>query len=133
MADHLDKNKRSWNMSRIKGLNTKPEMIVRKFLHSKGFRYRIHNKKVSGKPDLSNMRKKIAIFVNGCYWHRHGCKHTTTPKTNREFWLKKFKKNTERDKNNYESLKSESWKVLIIWECEIDEANLDALFSRINE
>jgi len=131
MADHLTPEKRSWNMSRIKAKNTSPEMVVRKFLYNKGFRYRLHNKLVPGKPDISNKSKKIAIFANGCYWHRHGCKKTAMPKSNIEFWEKKFKDNIKRDKKNYKLLESLNWSVFIIWECEIDEKTLNKKLSMI--
>ena len=90
MADRVSKEQRSWNMSRIRGKNTKPELIVRNFLYNHGFRYRVHNKSIPGCPDISNQKYKIAIFVNGCYWHRHGCEKTTTPKSNTEFWENNF-------------------------------------------
>ena len=109
-------------MSQIKGKNTKPELTVRKYLYHRGFRYRLHNKNLIGKPDISIKKYKIAIFINGCYWHRHGCKMTTTPKTNTDFWKNKFKENVKRDKNNYKTLKELGWHVIIIWECEVNKS-----------
>ena len=104
-------------MSRVGSRNTKPEMIVRHFLHTKGFRYRLHNKTVLGKPDLSNKKRKIAVFVHGCFWHRHSCKRTTTPQTNKEYWLNKFDKNIKRDMKNEKMLKKAGWTVIVVWEC----------------
>ena len=124
MADHLTPEKRSWNMSRISSKNTKPEIIVRKYLYSIGFRYILHRSDVPGKPDLTNKSKKIAVFINGCFWHRHGCKHTTTPKTNTKFWKKKFDGNVARDKKNHSQLYHDGWKVIVIWECEVDRINI---------
>ena len=131
MADRLSKKKRSWNMSRIRSKDTKPEHIVRKFLYKKGFRYRLHSKSLPGKPDLSNQSKKTAVFVHGCFWHRHGCKRTTLPKTNTEFWVQKFKNNVERDKKNYKILRSLLWSIYIIWECELTESKMKTIFKDI--
>ena len=120
MADHLTKGKRSWNMSRIRSKNTKPEMAVRKHLYAKGFRYRLHVNDIPGKPDLSNKTKKIAVFVNGCFWHQHkNCSRSTIPKTNKKYWIPKLKRNVSRFKENLNDLKSFGWKVFIIWECEL--------------
>ena len=121
MVDRVSEEKRSWIMSRVGSRNTKPEIIVRRFLHAKGFRYRLHNKNIIGKPDLSNQKRKVAVFVNGCFWHRHGCKRTTTPETNKEFWLEKFNKNIKRDRENIKTLKKDNWTVIVVWECEIKE------------
>ena len=121
MVDRVSEEKRSWIMSRVGSRDTKPEIIVRRFLHAKGFRYRLHNKNIIGKPDLSNQKRKIAVFVNGCFWHRHGCKRTTTPETNKEFWLEKFNKNIKRDRENIKTLKKDNWTVIVVWECEIKE------------
>ena len=129
MVDRLTPEKRSWNMSRITAKNTSPELLVRKFLHKNNFRYRLHKKSIPGKPDISNKSKKIAIFVNGCFWHRHGCKKTATPKSNIKFWEKKFRDNIDRDKRNYNLLKSLNWKVIVIWECEINEKTMKKKFS----
>ena len=119
MTDHLTKEKRSWNMSRIGSKNTGLELKVRKFLYSMGFRYRLHNSKIPGKPDIANQSKKIAVFVHGCFWHRHeSCKLASVPKTNTEFWLNKFEYNKRRDRKNTEKLSELGWKVYTIWECE---------------
>ena len=111
---------RSKNMAAIKSKNTKPEIIVRSHLYSLGFRYRIHNKSLPGKPDISNKKKKIAIFINGCFWHSHkDCKYAVIPKTRTEWWKKKLNKNKKRDKRNLKKLKSMKWNILVLWECEI--------------
>ena len=119
--DNLKPEKRSWNMGRIKGKNTAPEILVRKFLYKKGFRYRLHSRSVKGCPDISNKKNKIAIFVNGCFWHRHGCKKTSTPQTNLNFWEDKFEKTIKRDKLNYKFLVDNKWEVIVLWECKIHE------------
>ena len=107
-------------MSRIRSKDTKPEMLVRKFLHSKGYRYRLHVKDLPGKPDIVLPKYKICIFVNGCFWHKHeGCKYFVWPKNNAEFWKEKIEKNTARDTQNFAKLESEGWRVLIIWECQL--------------
>lgn len=107
-------------MSLIRGKDTKPELTVRKFLHSLGFRYTLHRRDLPGKPDIVLPKWKTVIFVNGCYWHRHaGCSMASTPKTNVDFWEEKFKANVERDIKNYEALKTAGWKVIIVWECEV--------------
>lgn len=105
-------------MSRIKGKDTKPEMVVRRYLFSRGYRFRV-NYKLYGKPDIVFPGKKIAIFVHGCFWHQHGCKDTYRPKTNKKFWDEKLDKNIERDKEVRGKLESEGWRVIYIWECEV--------------
>lgn len=115
---------RSYNMSQIKGKNTKPEMLVRKFLFSKGFRYRLHVKNLPGKPDIVLPKYKTAIFVHGCFWHGHeGCKYFVVPKTRTEWWLNKINRNKEIDEKNLYALRQESWRVLTIFECELKSAN----------
>lgn len=107
-------------MSAIKGRDTKPEILLRKLLHSLGYRFRIQRKDLPGRPDIVLPRYKTVIFVNGCFWHRHeGCKYASTPSTNSEFWEKKFAANVERDTRNYAALKEQGWNVVIIWECEV--------------
>ena len=111
-------------MSQIKGKNTKPEMLVRKFLFSKGFRYRLHVKNLPGKPDIVLPKYKTAIFVHGCFWHGHeGCKYFVVPKTRTEWWLNKINRNKEIDEKNLYALRQESWRVLTIFECELKSAN----------
>jgi len=122
MADHLSPAKRSWNMSRIGSKNTTPEMIVRKMLHKSGIRYRLHAKDLPGKPDLSNKRKKFAIFVNGCFWHQHqGCKRANVPKSNTSYWIPKLKKNVTRFKENLDRLDTMGYRTAVIWECELND------------
>ncbi len=118
--DHLNKEKRSWNMSRIRSKDTAPELAVRSLLHRNGFRFRLHVKDLPGKPDIVLPKYKTVIEVRGCFWHRHpGCKIATTPSTNTEFWQKKFAQNVARDKENEEKLKQLGWNVIIIWSCEL--------------
>lgn len=118
--DVHDKKTRSYNMSQIKGKDTKPEEIVRKFLFSKGFRYRKNDKRLPGTPDIVLPKYRTVIFVNGCFWHGHeGCRYFVVPKTNTEFWLNKINNNKERDRRNHESLIAAGWKVIVIWECSL--------------
>ena len=122
MSDKLTPEKRSWNMSRIKGKDTKIEVEVRKYLFSKGYRFRKNDKRYPGKPDIVLPKYHVAIFVHGCFWHRHeGCKDATTPKTRTEFWLEKFDKNVKNDQIKQEKLRKLGWKVIVIWECEINK------------
>ena len=120
MSDKLTPEKRSWNMSRIKGKDTKIEVEVRKYLFSKGYRFRKNDKRYPGKPDIVLPKYHVAIFVHGCFWHRHeGCKDATTPKTRTEFWLETFDKNVKNDQIKQEKLRELGWKVIVIWECEL--------------
>lgn len=117
--DRLKPEERSLLMSRIGNKNTKPERIVRSVLHRLGFRFRLHRRDLLGKPDIVLPRFKAAVFVQGCFWHRHkGCRDTTTPKTNTAFWVEKFRKNVERDKKVHKALIDAGWKVMVVWECE---------------
>ena len=111
--------KRSFNMSRIKGKDTTPEMLVRRWLWKNGYRYRLHKKDLAGKPDIVLSRYRAAIFVHGCFWHRHGCQATTTPTTRPNFWATKFQENVDRDERNIKDLLSGGWRVLVIWECSL--------------
>ena len=120
MSDKLTPERRSWNMSRIKGKDTKIEVEVRKYLFSKGYRFRKNDKRYPGKPDIILPKYHVAIFVHGCFWHRHkGCKDATTPKTRTEFWLEKFDKNVKNDQIKQEKLREGGWKIIVIWECEL--------------
>jgi DNA mismatch endonuclease (patch repair protein) len=106
-------------MRRVKGTNTKPELAVRRALHAMGYRFRLHRRDLPGRPDIVLPRHRIAIFVHGCFWHRHaGCRGATTPKTRTDFWAAKFDANIARDRAAEEALKAAGWRVLIIWECE---------------
>jgi len=134
MTDVHDKETRSFNMSMIKGKDTKPEIIVRKFLFNKGYRYRLNYTKLAGKPDIVLPKFKTAIFINGCFWHGHeGCKYFVIPKTRTEWWLKKINKTKERDKKNYKILSTLNWKVIVIWECELKDNAKNRLEKLIRE
>ncbi len=110
---------RSRNMSAIKSKNTKPEIKVRKLLHSMGYRFRLHSKDLPGSPDIVLPKYKTVIFVHGCFWHRHeNCKYASTPKTRKEFWNKKFTENKKRDSEIQEKIKILDWRSVVIWECE---------------
>ena len=120
MADVHEPETRSYNMSQISGKDTKPEMIVRKFLHANGFRYRLHVKELPGKPDLVLPKYNTVIFVHGCFWHAHeGCKYFNIPQSRTEWWSEKLYGNKERDEKNIENLKESGWKVIVVWECEL--------------
>ena len=121
---HKVSEQRSRNMSAIKSKNTKPEIKVRKVLHSMGYRFRLHVKDLPGSPDIVLPKYKTVIFVHGCFWHRHkNCKYASTPKTRQEFWEAKFRENSNRDRINQENLFSKGWKIIIVWECEIKDKN----------
>ncbi len=118
MVDIVDKATRSRMMAGIKGRNTKPELVLRRALHARGFRYRLHAKNVTGRPDLVLPRYRAVIFVHGCFWHRHvGCRYTTTPATRPEFWQAKFSANVARDIAVRDSLLESGWRVATVWEC----------------
>lgn len=122
--DKLTPAERSSNMSRIRGKDTRPELIVRKLCHSLGYRFRLHRRDLPGRPDLVFAKHRKIIFVHGCFWHRHtDCKYAYTPKSNTGFWGKKFMTNILRDKLTLSSLEEDGWKVLIIWECETRDIN----------
>lgn len=116
--DTLTKKQRSLCMSKIKSKHTKPEIAVRKILSAEKIKYRLHAK-LPGKPDIIIPKIKKAIFINGCFWHKHKCKKWVQPKTNKTYWAKKFQTNTERQKNDTIKLRKVGWKTLILWECEI--------------
>ena len=129
---HEVSEQRSRNMSAIKSKNTKPEITVRKLLHSMWYRFRLHKKDLPGSPDIVLPKYKTVIFVHGCFWHRHqNCKYASDPKTRREFWEKKFKENIERDKKTQEKLKNLGWKTNIVWECEVK--NREILIVKLEE
>ncbi|MGO9613053.1 MAG: very short patch repair endonuclease [Dissulfurispiraceae bacterium] len=119
MVDRLTPEQRHRCMSRIRAKNTGPEIIVRKIVYGLGYRFRIHRKDLPGKPDLVFPRLRKVIFVHGCFWHMHNC--TDLPKTNAEFWVKKLRRNVERDKKNRTDLRKLDWKVLVIWECQMHD------------
>lgn len=131
--DRLDKSRRSWNMGRIRGRDTSPEVAVRSMLHRAGYRFRLHVKTLPGKPDIVLRSRNTVIFVHGCFWHRHeGCKQCYTPKSNIEFWETKFAGNVQRDKKNTCALKTAGWRVIIVWECELSTpTKLEAKLKRL--
>ena len=119
MTDIVSRKKRSEMMSRIKGKNTQPEIAVRKMIYKMGYRYRLHRKDLPGKPDIVFGPMNLALFVNGCFWHRHGnCKYAYNPKTRKNFWNKKFTDTIKRDVKNRIDLKRLGWQSAVIWECE---------------
>lgn len=119
MTDHLSPEERSENMRLIKSKDTVPEKKVRSVAHRLGLRFRIHRSDLPGAPDMLFPGRKTALFVHGCFWHRHrGCPRATTPKTNNDYWNRKFMRNVERDNENRKKLEEKGWKVLVIWECE---------------
>jgi DNA mismatch endonuclease (patch repair protein) len=126
MADVHTTEQRSFNMSRIKGKDTKPEMLVRKFLHAQGFRYKLHDKTLPGKPDLVLPKYKTVIFIHGCFWHGHdNCKYYKIPQTRTEWWTEKINKNIANDVKAMKLLKKEGWKIITIWECKFKPAILE--------
>ena len=137
MADKLTSSQRSHCMSRIRGKNTKPEILVRKGLHARGFRFRLHNKKLPGSPDIVLPKYGVAIMVNGCFWHGHkGCRYATKSKTNIEFWEAKIARNRHRDEVTTAHLEALGWTVITVWECELrgkleSNARLDKLAGEI--
>jgi len=134
MTDVHNKETRSYNMSQIKGKNTKPEILVRKYLFSKGFRYRINDKKLPGKPDIALPKYKIVIFINGCFWHGHeNCKYFTLPKTRTEWWNDKIKTTKKRDDKNKTVLTELGWTVYTIWTCEITKDGSSVINKIIDE
>ena len=131
MADNHTKEVRSMNMSHIRSTNSKPEDIVRKYLFSKGFRYRKNESKLPGCPDIVLPKYKTVIFVNGCFWHKHNCPRFVWPSSNQNYWRDKILKNVERDQLNYLKLSSLGWKVLTVWECELKRKTRDTRLSRL--
>jgi DNA mismatch endonuclease, patch repair protein len=132
MADVHDKQTRSYNMSQIKGKDTKPEMLVRRFLHANGFRYRLHVKYLPGKPDIVLPKYKIVIFVHGCFWHGHEhCKYYVIPKTKTDWWLNKINGNIIKDGKAIKALKKNGWKIITLWECELKPAKLQDSLSKL--
>lgn len=137
MSDVHSSATRSYNMSQIKGKNTKPELLVRQYLHAQGMRYRLHDKNLPGKPDLVLSKYKTVVFVHGCFWHKHeGCRYFVVPKTRTDFWLNKIGKNVVNDERQQAELTTAGWKVLTVWECELKPAvrdhTLSQLFSTIS-
>ena len=126
MGDNHTPQQRSYNMSRIHSKDTKPELLVRSWLWSHGYRYRLNVKSVPGKPDIVMRRYRTAIFVNGCFWHGHdGCKYFRMPKSNTEFWVTKINRNRQRDQKNYDVLLQNGWQVIVVWECQLIPSKID--------
>ena len=120
MTDIVSEQQRSYIMSRVGSKNTKPELVVRSYLHRCGLRFRIHGKNLPGRPDLVFAKHKTVVFVHGCFWHRHeGCTRATMPSTRVEFWRNKFDRNRDRDRANQAELRKLGWRVIVLWECEI--------------
>lgn len=123
MTDIVDALTRSKMMSGIRGMNTQPEMVIRKYLHSRGYRFRLHRKDLPGRPDLILPKHNLVIFVHGCFWHRHpNCFYATMPRSRVDFWLEKLSKNVARDLIQVETLLEMGWRVLVVWECGIKAA-----------
>lgn len=132
VADRVSEEQRSWNMSRIRGKDTKPEKIVRSILHRLGYRFRLHRPDLPGKPDIVIPRFRTVIFVHGCFWHRHAdCRFAYSPKSRTAFWESKFRQTVERDQRNQAELESKGWKVLKVWECELRD--IASLTDRLTE
>lgn len=122
MSDSISPEHRSWNMSRIRGKDTKIEVMVRKYLFSKGYRFRKNDKRYPGKPDVVLPKYHTVIFVNGCFWHHHeGCKNATMPKTRTDFWKEKLGKNVANDRKHIRLLEEAGWNVITLWECELEK------------
>jgi DNA mismatch endonuclease (patch repair protein) len=133
MADNHTKEVRSWNMSHIKSSNTKPEEKVRKYLFSRGLRYRKNVRGLPGCPDIVLSKYRTVIFVNGCFWHKHDCPRFAWPSSNQEYWIPKITRNVERDKRNQQTLKEMGWKVVTVWECELKKANFQETMDKLIE
>jgi DNA mismatch endonuclease, patch repair protein len=126
MADVHTQQQRRFNMQQIKGKNTKPEILLRKFLHAQGYRYKLHDKTLPGKPDLVLPKYKTVIFIHGCFWHgHHNCKYFTIPKTRTKWWTDKINRNAANDERAMKLLRKEGWKIITVWECKLKAAKLD--------
>ena len=126
MSDVHNKETRSYNMSRIRSAHTKPEMLVRKFLHAQGFRYTLHSKKLPGKPDMVLPKYKTIVLIHGCFWHGHAdCKYYVVPKTRTAWWLNKINTNKANDEKAVKALKKEGWKIITIWECDLKPVKIE--------
>ena len=136
MPDVLTKEQRRYNMARVGGRDTKPEMVIRRGLHAQGMRFRLHRKDLPGRPDLVFPRYRAVIFVNGCFWHGHSCPMFTLPKTRKDFWREKIRNNRERDRHAIKSLKDQGWRVLTVWECALkgpQKCSLDDVLKRCKD
>lgn len=132
MADCHTKEQRSRNMAAIRSASTKPEQMLRHTLWHRGFRYRINEKRLPGRPDIVLPKYRTVVFVHGCFWHGHkDCKYYTVPKTNTEFWVAKVARNQERDQEVWRKLEAKGWSVIIVWECQLKKANLEETIARV--
>ena len=131
MSDIFNTFKRKKIMRSIKSKNTKPELVIRKLLFSKGYRFKIHDKKLPGKPDIVMPKRKVVVNVHGCYWHYHGCSRSNVPKTQTEYWVEKLENNKRRDFQNKRKLKKLGWKVIDVWECTLKKKNLEKTFNKL--
>lgn len=131
MVDRVDKQTRGRIMAQVHSKDTKPELTLRKALFKFGLRYRLHVRHLPGKPDLSFPRYRAVVFINGCFWHWHGCKNSRLPSDNAAYWNAKIDRNRQRDKENYEQLLGSGWRVLIVWECALVKTKLDNTISRV--
>lgn len=126
MADVHNKDTRSFNMSRIKAKDTKPELLVRQFLHNCGYRYKLHDKNLPGKPDIVLSRYRTVVFIHGCFWHGHSrCKYFRIPKTRTKWWSEKISRNKLNDTRAIKALKKEGWNVIVLWECNLKPAKIE--------
>ena len=131
MADRISKERRSWNMSRIRSRDTRPEVLVRSLLHREGFRFRLHDRKLPGRPDIVLPKYRTALFVHGCFWHRHErCAGATMPSTNTSFWHSKFEATVLRDQRTRHALEELGWHVMVVWECTL-KSDAPAAVARI--
>ena len=133
MADNHSKEVRSKNMSHIRSTNSKPEEIVRKYLFSKGFRYRKNVRTLPGCPDVVLPKYKTVIFVNGCFWHKHDCPRFVWPSSNEDYWRPKILRNVERDRKNAEALKNMGWRIITVWECELKKKVAEQTLEKLIE
>lgn len=133
MADNHSKEVRSMNMSHIRSKNSKPEELVRKYLFSKGFRYRKNVRTLPGCPDIVLPKYKTVIFVNGCFWHKHNCPRFVWPSSNEDYWRPKIMGNVERDKRNFSELQQLGWNVLTVWECELKKETIDVTLEQLEK
>ena len=132
MADVHTPAQRSFNMSRVRGKDTKPELLVRQFLHANGYRFRLHRKDLPGRPDITLPRLRTVIFVHGCFWHRHGgCPYFVVPKTRTDFWMEKIGRNVANDERQQAELRAAGWRVLVVWECELRRPQRGATLARL--
>lgn len=131
MADNHTKEARSRNMSRIRSKDTKPEEKVRKYLFSKGFRYRKNVRTLPGCPDIVLSKYKTVIFVNGCFWHKHDCPRFVWPSSNEAYWIPKIQRNVERDESNKRQLISMGWNVLVVWECQLKKKTIESTMEKL--